>query len=873
MKKSLYFLLFALTFTACRTENTPPADDRLTSKHEPYEQFFLQRSYPDENMDFAAYEAALQTVKATDLTKDDAAGFAAEWTVQGPGNIGARINTIAVHPTNANVIYVGFARGGVWKTTDGGENWEPIFDDQLFLAIGDIEIDPNDPEIIYVGTGDPNISGYPFVGNGVYKSTDAGTTWTHLGLTDTRITSRILVSPDDPERLYVGTMGIPFEPTDERGLYRSLDGGVTWEQSLFVTDTAGVIDIVMHPENPDILYAASWNRIRNNQKSRVHGFDAKIWKTTDGGDTWNVLEGGLPTGDLGRIGLAISPQDPEKLYALYVGSDSRLFGVWRTTDAGENWAELSTTGNFANGEDLKEFALSSFGWYFGKVRVDPEFDDHIYILGVDLWEGVVFDPDNVAWIEGSPPWFTYEVHADKHDLVYDADLNELLATDGGLYRRPYGGVPEDWEDIENIPTSQFYRVAHNPHAPANYYGGMQDNGSSGGNAQTINNWPRIYGGDGFQMLFHPDNPEVFFVETQNGRIRSTDNGGDTFNAQNEGIDNADRRNWDMQYMMSHHNPDVMYTGTFRAYQGFFSAGAGVWEPISDDLTDGTIFGGGSFHSITTLDESHFTPGKLYYGTTDGNVWRVENAGNVQVNITGDLPDRYVTDVQTSTSTENRVYVTHSGYKYGEFIPRVHRSDDSGATWTNISGDLPDLAINDIYILPEHQDSVLFVATDGGVYGSLNSGTNWERLGVNMPYVPVYDLELNPAFNELIAGTFARSIMTYPLDSLLFMSVDTTDNNPPDSTTAVFNLKNNFGKLQLYPSPATDYVQVDFAHTEPGKSYDLVVLDAAGKLVAREKGNAQGTVSHRIDVHTLPKGTYFVKVKFRHTVRTGSFVKQ
>lgn len=332
----LSLLLFLSSLIACSDTPTHKPSDRLESKHEPYEQFFLQRAYPDKSVNIKAFEKALYD--ARDRALEKGIGFADEWTVQGPGNLGARINTIAVHPTNADIIYIGFARGGVWKTENGGTDWAPIFDDQLYLAIGDIEIDPSNPNTVYVGTGDPNISGLPFIGGGVFKSTDAGATWTNIGLTDTRITSRILVDPTNPERIYVGTMGIPFEPTTDKGLYRSLDGGETWEQSLFVTDTAGIIDIIINPENPSVLYAASWNRIRNNQESSVRGADAKIWKTSDGGDSWTALEGGLPqSDDMGRIGLAMSQQDPEKIYAVYVKEENQLHGIYRTLDGGISW--------------------------------------------------------------------------------------------------------------------------------------------------------------------------------------------------------------------------------------------------------------------------------------------------------------------------------------------------------------------------------------------------------------------------------------------------------------------------------------------------------------------------------------------------------
>jgi photosystem II stability/assembly factor-like uncharacterized protein len=870
MRNYPLFVCLIIIFASCSQKENPVVRDRLITKHEPYEEFFLQRSFPDESVDITAYEKALHQAKEANLLKDGV-GFDSEWTVQGPGNIGARINTIAVHPTDSDIIYVGFARGGVWKTTDGGTNWSSIFDDQLFLAIGDIEIDPQDPNTVYVGTGDPNISGFPFIGDGVYKSTDAGANWTNIGLTNTRITSRILVDPTDSDKLYVGTMGIPFEPTTDKGLYRSLDGGQTWEQSLFVTDTAGIIDIVINPQNPDILYAASWNRIRNNQQSRVFGVDAKIWKTVNGGDTWTVLEGGLPTGELGRIGLTISAQNPDKVYAMYVGTNSHLYGIYRTENGGNSWSEIPTTGEFdfyPNQVDLKDFALAGFGWYFAKIRIDPENDDHIYLCGVELWEAFIFDEDAI-WAQASPVWYLYDVHADKHDLVYTPEGDVLLATDGGLYKRDGA----QWEDMENIPTSQFYRVAYNPHNPDNYYGGMQDNGTSGGNASNINNWPRIFGGDGFQVVFHPDNPNVMFAETQRGNIVVSTDGGDFFYAATEGIDSLDRKNWDMPYMISHHNPNIMYTGTEKAYIGDFDGNELIWSSISEDLTDGNIFGSASFHSITTLDESHFNPGVLYYGTTDANVWRVVATGGSIQNITAGLPERYVTDIKASPDLPLTVYVTHSGYKDNEFTPRVHRSDDEGNSWIDISGDLPNLAINDIYILPNNQDSILFVATDGGVYGSLNAGENWERMGTNMPYVPVYDLELNVEKNELIAGTFARSIMTYSIDSLLVMTNDTVVVNPPDTTgVAIREVIDTKSKLKIFPSPATNYIQVEFEKSEPGKPYEIVILDASGKLMYQEKGEQEGKVSQRINVNNMAAGTYFVKIKFRHTIRTGSFVK-
>ena len=276
-------------------------------KHEPYDYFFLQRSYPDETFDIIAYEKAIKKVsKNISLLKNSSPkNINSSWTIEGPGNIGGRINVVITHPDSSNIMYIGNANGGVFKTIDGGNSWVPVFDEFSFLAIGAIALDPINPDIVYVGTGDPNISGYPFIGDGIYKSIDGGANWTHIGLTEQRIISRIVINPDSPNIIYAAAMGLPFERNNDRGLYRTTDGGDTWEQILFISDEAGIIDLVMDPYNSQVLYAAGWNRIRNNSESVVYGQAAKIYKTNDGGDTWDTLSNGLPTEDMSRIGLCV----------------------------------------------------------------------------------------------------------------------------------------------------------------------------------------------------------------------------------------------------------------------------------------------------------------------------------------------------------------------------------------------------------------------------------------------------------------------------------------------------------------------------------------------------------------------------------------
>ncbi|MFT5266114.1 MAG: photosystem II stability/assembly factor-like uncharacterized protein, partial [Polaribacter sp.] len=844
-------LFCLLLFASCynnpsqdnRTRNET-SNNRLDQKHEPNEEFFLQRSYPDGKFSIDAYSRGLKEAKQSAALSRDINGFDETWTTQGPGNIGARANTVVANPQDENIMYAGFAKGGVFKTTDGGLSWNPIFDDQVFLSIGDIVLDPNDPNIVYVGTGDVNISGYPSIGDGLYRSMDAGATWTNLGLEQQRIISKIVVDPTNSNRIFAGTMGLPFERNNDRGLYRTEDNGATWEQVLFLSDSTGVIDVLMNPQNPDILYAAGWDRIRNNIESIVRGRGAKIYKSIDGGDSWNLMEGGLPN-DIphSRIGLAMSGTNPDIVFVQYVNEGLAFESIYKTTDAGSSWFPIPTD-EYTNG--LPADVLRTFGWYFGKIRVNPNDDNDIFLLGVDLWR--TLDGGN-NWFMASPIWWEYSVHADKHDLVFLPSGNILLATDGGLYRTDNNA--DLWEDIENIPTTQFYRVAYNPHDPNSYYGGAQDNGSTGGNATNFNSWPRIYGGDGFQMAFDPDNPDRFFAETQNGNIVVTENGGSFFDNATSGIDSDDRRNWDMPYIISPHNSQVLYTGTYRIYRG--EGSNPFWSPISTDLTDGTDEEH-RYHNITAIDESALVQGLLYVGTGDGNIWRNENGSLDWTPISAGLPDQYVTDIIASPTEEDVVYVTYSGYRDNDNIPRIHRSEDRGATWTDISADLPDLAINELLILPNFSDSILFVATDGGIYGSVNKATSWERVGTNMPMVITYDMVINEANNQLVAGTFARSIMTYPLDSLIQSIQMVEDSIDVAISTTPLQIKNT---LKITPSLASDYIQIELGNTELGRSFELAILNSVGQLLHHQKESGNGG-NYQVDVSNWAAGTYFVK---------------
>ncbi len=729
----------------------------VAKKHGPADHFFLQRSYPNNQFSQKAYLKGMRTAKQQAEQRSTLPGFDTDWETQGPGNAGARVNAILVHPTDPTTIYLGYSGGGIFKTTDDGATWNPIFDDQPYLAIGDMAFHPDDPETIFVGTGDPSITGYPFIGNGIYKTTDGGATWTNIGLSETYIVSKILIHPSDPNTIYAGTMGIPFERTNDRGLYKSTDGGASWNQVLFVNNETGVIDLVMHPTNPDILFAGIWTRIRNNHESTLTSFGHKVYRTLDGGGNWQPLANGLPIGNGSRISLSQSQQNPNTFFACFTSPTHQFSGLFKTTNNGDSWDEIADTNTpFINS------CMFGFGWYLGRLRVNSFNEDEMFVLGVPL----VYSTDGGAnWGEAAPN----NVHVDNHAIAFANDGSVILGNDGGAYRRPPGSSIF-WADIENIPATQVYRVGYNPFEPDTYYGGFQDNGTQSGNANTINNWTSIRGADGFQMAFNPDDSLNFYAETQNGGISVSNNGINFSNATN-GIPNSERRNWDMQYFISPHQSNTLYTGTFRVHKT--TSRGSDWDPISPDLTDGIIFSP-NFHTISTLAESPLEQGRIYVGTTDANVWRTTDDGNNWEEIKQGLPEQYVTSVKTSPVFSETVYVTLSGYRENENTPFVFRSNNGGSTWENIAGDLPPIAVNDIIILPRHQDTVLVVANDAGVYASLNSGENWERLGGNFPMVPVYDLVYNVKNNQVVAGSHGRSILSFDLDNIgLFESVQIT----------------------------------------------------------------------------------------------------
>jgi photosystem II stability/assembly factor-like uncharacterized protein len=710
---------------------------------EPYDQFAFQRSYPDRDFDWKGWRAAMQAARRGTVEARSTGcggGTPTNWTLQGPSNVGGRVNTIAVKPNDDATVLAGFSGGGMFKSSDGGVNWHPVFDENTDLAIGHIIFDPLNPNVVYAGTGDPNIPSIAFNGNGIYKSADAGETWQYLGLGMEGIVSKIQINPLNTQVLYAATMGNPSIRDTHRGVYKSSDGGQTWQEVLFVSNQAGASDLVINPANPQILYAAFWDRIRNNQESIIYGTHAKIYKTTDGGANWTPLAGGLPAGIQGRIGLALSQQNPDKVYAVYVDTLSNPGGIYKTIDGGATWQLQSISG--------LQSAYGGFGWYFAQLRLNPANDEDLYFLGVLLWRKM----PGGSWQPGAGG------HADSHDFVITSSGKRYWASDGGVYRSPSG--QSNFTKCNNLPTTQIYHTDYNPHQPNTYFIGAQDNGIQNGIGKpAINNWITLFFADGFNTVFDPVDSSTFWIEIQNGTIYKTTDGGNSWGQAQNTLGTTDRTNWNTPFFMSPHHPPKRFAATYRVYE----SNADNWTPLSGDLTSDT---GNQdlYHSVSALDESPVLAEKLIAGTSDGNIWRREPTGP-WVKISTGLQNRYVSSVHGSPTSSDRIFVTYSGFS-ANYVAHVLKSDNNGQTWTDISGNLPSLPVNDLYVFPNQSDLVMCAASDAGVYLTTDGGQNWSRLGGNMPYIPVFALERNPVKNQLLAATFGRGLYTFPLDSLL-----------------------------------------------------------------------------------------------------------
>ncbi|WP_299212714.1 T9SS type A sorting domain-containing protein [uncultured Dokdonia sp.] len=833
MKNFIFLSCIALfAFLSCSEKPTESKNIKTEiAKKLPTDYMFMQRAYPKgEIKPNAQRQAAIWRKDQVQNTRNQANLF----EFAGPLNIGGRITDIEIVSGTANTVYVGAASGGVFKSTDSGDTWQPIFDDQPMLAIGDIAVSESNSDIIVVGTGEPNAGGgsLAYDGDGVYISENAGMTWQNIGLQEVGSIGKVLIHPSNPDIIIVGAMGSLFRNDSNRGIYKTTDGGTTWNQVLFVADNTGIIDMSIHPTNPDIVYAASWQRERTPE-NRTYGGDASnIYRSTDGGETWSILTNGLPTegGLKGRISIDISSSNPEILYASYADASGNIQGIYKTENGGDSWMTKNSS----------QLTNVGFHWWFGGLFVNPQNPDEVYHSGFRMQKTT----------DGADSWQSTfpNVHVDQHALAFDATnpATVFVGNDGGLYKSANSG---DTSELDiTLPITQFYRMYVDPSNPDKIYGGTQDNSTMRTTTSGLSDWTIITGGDGFQPLVDKDNTNVIYALSQFGNlIRSTDDAVSFVSVLN-GIPNADRRNWDTPIAFDPQDNQTLFYGTQRVYKSTDMAAS--WTAISPDLTNGSSSGNLTYGTITTIDVSPLDSDIIYIGTDDGNVWQTTDGGANWISISATLPNRWVTRVQASPNTLNEVYVTFSGYRYGEDDGHVFKSTDNGTNWTDLSNAIPDIPVSDIEIDPFDN---LFLATDIGVLSSNDGGNTWLPFGENVPSLIVTDLHFDENSGFLFVATYGRSI--YKI-------------NISEDVLATDAFEDPIVEVLIYPNPAQNEISIGLNGTI--SSGNIRIFNQLGQQQLQTEISVNNPY---VDIRNLATGMYILQIETGERTYTQKFIKK
>ncbi|MDW3649966.1 MAG: glycosyl hydrolase [Bacteroidia bacterium] len=788
-------ILTTSTFYLYESQEKKKQREIYQQKLQPNEWQFRQRAYPSGEIDMQAYQKAqkfrkLKIAQKKLQTKD---GIAENpWEFAGPFNIGGRITDLEMTASSPQRLYAAAASGGIFLSTDMGANWNPIFDDENSLSIGDMAIAPSNDSVIYVGTGEPNAGGgsLAYDGLGVYKSTDAGSSWTSRGLTEIGSVGRVQVHPDDPETVYVAAMGPLFKNSPDRGVYKSTNGGFSWTKVLYKNDSTGFIDFAIHPDNPDTLYAAAWERIRRPDRRDYGGASSGICRSYNGGASWEELNIGLPPYG-GRIGIAISPSSPNILYAYFVNPDNGyLEGIYKTTDHGDNWTAMPIMG----------ISDVPFMWWFGRIFVDPLNPDIVYTTALNMHKSV--DGGN-SWTE-----IFANAHVDQHAIAINPlNSNELfLGNDGGVYFSADQGATHT--KINNLPITQFYALEIDESFPNRLYGGTQDNGTNRTLTGSLDDWENIFGGDGFYVLVDPNDNNFIYAEAQNGFFAKSSNGGTTFLSSSLGIVGT-RKGWNSPFVFQPNNSRILYFGGSKLFKS--TDRAENWTPISPDLTQGPGMGNLTVGVLTSLSVSSQNTQTIITGADDGTLSVTRDGGTNWSSVSDALPDRWITRVLADPSFSRGIYATFSGYRFGSNEGHVYKSLNLGSSWTDITGDLPDIPINDIIkTLPDNR---LYIATDIGVYFSENDGTNWELLGLGLPNVVVTDLDYHEASNVLVAASYGRGLYRISLEEGIASSIEPSF---------------QFLPLQAFPNPSTEISSLRL-HLEKAGKFSLSIRDLQGAL--------------------------------------------
>ena len=799
--------------------------------------------------------AALPAIVSAQLPADSVLVRSLVFRSIGPAVMSGRIVDVAV-TDNAkaprgrigSVIYAAAATGGVWKSTNAGVAWTPVFDSVRTGSVGAVAVAPSDPDIVWVGTGEPNNMRSSSWGTGVYKSTDGGKTWSSAMLPGSQHIGRIVIDPRDPNVVYVAALGPLWASGGERGLYKTTDGGRTWTNTKEISKYTGFVDVVMDPANPDVLYAAALERERREYGFLPAGPESGIYKTADAGKTWTQLEQGLPSGEMGRIGLSVCKSRPSTVYAI-IHAKPPQNGLYRSDDAGATWRLVNSQNGTA--------------WYYSQVRCDPTDPDHVVTLNAQSRES--HDGGKTL-----TPFAAGGVHSDHHALWINDDNPEqmILGGDGGLYMSWDAG--RTWDHIESIVAGQFYTVAVDDALPFyNVYGGLQDNQTWGGPSRTRNSfgptnadWFRMAGGDGFYAVPDPLDHDLVYAESQTGgvvrydartgqtkNIRPTPKPGERY-----------RFNWSAPILPSKHDARTVYMAANYLFKSVDRGDS--WEKISADLTRnidrnklplrgavpdssalGRNEGTADFSNVTTLDESPLRAGLLVVGTDDGLIQVTRDGGKswTKTDAFPGVPDTtYVSRVAWSRANEGTIFATLDGHRSNDFKPYVVKSTDYGKTWTSITGNLPNGG--SVQVIREHprQPNLLFVGTEFGVYFSIDAGAHWTQLESGLPGVPVHDIQIQARANDLVLGTHGRGIYILddirPLEQLarakqaqiayLFPVQDALLFQPNSSRNSGMGTRGFTGQ-NPEPGPHIAYMLNDLPQ---GARISLSVLDAGGTVV-------------------------------------------
>ncbi len=732
---------------------------------------------------------------------------AVPWQYLGPTNISGRATDIAVADRGtARRIYVGYATSGIWKSDDNGATWQTIFDDYPTSSIGDLAVAPSNPDILWVGTGEANLFRASMPGVGLYKSTDAGRSFTHMGLGDSQTIGRIVIHPEDPDIVYVAASGHEWTDNETRGVFKTTDGGKTWAKILYKSPRTGAGDLVMDPSDPNTLYAVTWQRVRRKWSDpRVEpGYsESGIWKTTDAGKTWTDANAGLPAAQFrGRIGIDISRSDPNVLYALVDSYEQsrppregerdayqrlvqepriKAAEVYRTEDKGKSWIKVSPSDEY-----MLARHSGTYGWVFGQIRVDPSNHNTIYTLGVPL--SVSRDGGKTI------TQIARDVHSDHHGLWIDPKNPATIynANDGGFYASEDAG--KTWKFAVSAGGAQFYNVVVDTGTPAWAYGAIQDHHahkgkidlSAGRDKIPAGEWLRAPGGEGSHHAIDPTNPNLVYSQTFYGNFTRDDQsipppargrrGGEgqaagqpagpqrttRIRPPGEGL----RSQWMTPVIVSPHDPNTVYVGFQYVFRSTNRGDA--WTKVSDDLTnnDSTQMLPKSsneipYQTISALAESTKRKGLLYAGTDDGRLHVTMDAGKTWTDLTRNVPtQKWYSRVVPSEHVEGTVYVTQRGREDDDFAPYIYKSTDFGKTFTRLVNNIPAGPVNVIRESPANPD-ILYVGTDFGAFVSTNGGQRWEVLGM-LPSVQVSDLWYQPRDHVLVASTYGRGM--YAMDA-------------------------------------------------------------------------------------------------------------